>query len=92
MEGVFGGGVDDGMTVKIDGDPKGAKQERCYSPGACKDIIEGEPFKKDRSLPLLNAPTYSLETRPSEDLQEAGTFNMLRRRAMFFVAEGACWD
>ena len=64
VEGAFGGDVDYAMLVKIYGEPKGTKQERRYSPGECcgtrKDVIEGEPEKKDISTSYVERSNLSL--------------------------------
>lgn len=64
VEGSFGGDVDYAMLVKIYGEPQGAKQERRYSPGECcgtrKDVIEGEPVKKDISTSYVERSNLSL--------------------------------
>lgn len=64
VEGAFGGDVDYAMLVKIYGEPKGAKQERRYSPGECcgtrKDVIEGEPDKKKISTSYVERSNLSL--------------------------------
>lgn len=64
VEGAFGADVDYAMLVKIYGEPKGAKQERRYSPGECcgtrKDVIEGEPVKKDISTSYVERSNLSL--------------------------------
>jgi IS1 family transposase len=47
VEGAFGGDVDFAQLVKIYGEPKGASNERRYSPGECcgtrKFRVEGDP-------------------------------------------------
>lgn len=64
VEGAFGGDVDYAMLVKIYGEPQGTKQERRYSPGECcgtrKDVIEGEPVKKDISTSYVERSNLSL--------------------------------
>lgn len=64
VEGAFGCDVDYAMLVKIYGEPQGAKQERRYSPGECcgtrKDVIEGEPVKKDISTSYVERSNLSL--------------------------------
>lgn len=64
VEGAFGGDVDYAMLVKLYGEPKGAQQERRYSPGECcgtrKDVIEGEPDKKKISTSYVERSNLSL--------------------------------
>lgn len=47
VEDHFGGGIDYAMLVKLYGQPKGAENERRYSPAVCKGavkgVVEGDP-------------------------------------------------
>ena len=64
VEGAFGGDVDYAMLVKLYGEPTGKSAERRYSPGECcgtrKDVIEGEPVKKDISTSYVERSNLSL--------------------------------
>ena len=64
VEGAFGSDIDYAMLVKVYGEPKGAKQERRYSPGEVagikKNVIEGEPVKKDISTSYVERSNLSL--------------------------------
>lgn len=64
VEGAFGGDVDYAMLVKLYGEPTGKSAERRYSPGECcgtrKEVIEGEPVKKDISTSYVERSNLSL--------------------------------
>jgi IS1 family transposase len=64
VEGAFGADVDYAQLAKLYGEPKGAKNERRYSPAECcgtrKDTVEGEPDEKHVSTSYVERQNLTM--------------------------------